>query len=93
MTAIADMVEVVADALEKAEIGYSMNLIRLVDGVSTYRLRYDDGETLEFGSPDEVYEHVAQKKRLTQATAAIAAVLSQQSLAKRDEATKAEVRA
>ncbi|RWQ35485.1 MAG: hypothetical protein EOS20_18425 [Mesorhizobium sp.] len=81
---MVDMVERVADALETAELGYSMELIRLVDGESTYRLKYSDGETLEFSSSDEVYEHVAQRKRLSQATAAIAAMLSQQVLAKRD---------
>ncbi|TIS78006.1 MAG: hypothetical protein E5W94_11460 [Mesorhizobium sp.] len=82
---IEAMVEAVATALETADVGYSMSLVRLIDGVSTYELRYDDGETLEFSSSDEVYEHVAQKKRLVQATAAIAAVLSQQVLAKGDK--------
>ncbi|TIL54351.1 hypothetical protein [Mesorhizobium sp.] len=79
-----DMVERVADALETAELSYSMELIRLVDGESTYRLKYSDGQTLEFSSSDEVYAHVAQRKRLSQATAAIAAVLSQQVPDKRD---------
>ncbi|RWP64867.1 hypothetical protein [Mesorhizobium sp.] len=81
---IEAMVEAVAAALETADVGYGMSLVRLVDGVSTYELRYDDGETLEFGSTSEIYEHVGQKRRLAQATAAIAAVLSQQVLAKRD---------
>jgi len=68
-------VEVAAIAMENAEVGFSINLIRLVDGVSTYRLEYSDGETLEFGSTDEVYQHVAEKKRVSQATAALRAAL------------------
>ena len=68
------MVEKVARAMEEASLGYSMSLIRLVDGVSTYSLKYSDGEYLEFSSTDEVYEHVAAKKRRTQARAAIAAM-------------------
>lgn len=71
---MSEMIERVATAMEEAAFGYSMNLVRLVDGVSTYRLKYSDGELLEFGSTDEVYEHVAEKKRRTQARAAIEAM-------------------
>ncbi|WP_144378507.1 hypothetical protein [Mesorhizobium amorphae] len=70
------MVERVAKGMEEAEFGYEMKLISLIDEVSTYRLTYSDGEVLEFGSSGEVYEHVAQKKRRTQARAAIEAIHS-----------------
>lgn len=65
------MIERVAKAMEAASLGYSMNLTRLVEGVSTYRLTYSDGEVLEFDGTDELYMHVAEKKRRTQARAAI----------------------
>lgn len=64
-------VEAVALAMENAEFGYSMELVRLVDNVSTYRLALSDGETLEFDNTDDCYEHIRHKKRLTQARAAI----------------------
>lgn len=68
------MIERVARAMEDASFGYSMNLIRLVDGVSTYHLKYSDGESLEFDGTDELYMHVAEKKRHTLARAAIEAM-------------------
>lgn len=75
-----DMVEAAAKAMDDAEFGFSLNLTRLVDGVSTYTLTYSDGSpTLEFEDTDEAYEHVAQRKRLIQARAALAAALQHQS--------------
>lgn len=69
------IVEAVADALEKAEFGFSMELTRLVDGVSTYTLTYsDDAPPLEFEYTDDAYDHIAKRRRQTQARAAIAAM-------------------
>lgn len=70
-TAEQTMIERVVDALEGAQVGYHMKLIRLVDGESTYSLRYDDGEYLEFPETDEVYAHVAAKKRRMQVRAVL----------------------
>jgi hypothetical protein len=70
-----DMQERVAAALERAEIGYSLKLTRLVDGVSTYTLTYDDGTPpIEFGDNSDAYAHIAAKKRLRAATLAIEAM-------------------
>ncbi|TIM07563.1 hypothetical protein [Mesorhizobium sp.] len=70
------MVEIAAKAMDDAEFGFTLNLTRLVDGVSTYTLTYSDGSPpLEFGATDGAYEHVAQRKRLTQARAALTAAL------------------
>ncbi|WP_421580834.1 hypothetical protein [Shinella sp. M31] len=68
------MIDKITTALEEAALGYSMNLIRLVDGVSTYRLAYSDGEVLEFDNTDDLYLHVAAKKRRVQAHAVIEAL-------------------
>lgn len=73
----ASVIEAVADALESTDVGYSMRLTRMVDGVHTYELDYGNGEPkLEFASTDEVYEHVGRRKRASQAKAAIDAYLS-----------------
>lgn len=70
-----EQVERVAAAMEAAEFRYRMELTRLVDGVSTYTLTYDDAsEPLTFETTDECYEHVAKRKRETQARAALAAM-------------------
>lgn len=72
-----DLVARVADALEAAKLDFDMTLIRLVDGESTYRLTYSDGLTLEFSDTDELYAHVAGRKRETQARAALEAAHQQ----------------
>ena len=68
------MRERIARAMEAAEIGYEMKLVSLINGISTYRLRYSDGEVFDFGSTDEVYEHIADRKRRTQVDAVLAAM-------------------
>lgn len=68
-------IEKMADALETVSLGYDMKLTRLVDGVSTYTLTYSDGLRLEFEDTDDAYAHIAARKRQTQATAALDAVL------------------
>ena len=72
----------IADAIAQADVGFSMNLIRLVDGVHTYRLTYSDGETHEFcddetadfDAQDRLYAHVRARKRQRQADAVLAAL-------------------
>lgn len=74
--------EVIADAIGEADVGFSMNLIRLVDGVHTYSLKYSDGETLvfsddetdDFDAQGRLYAHVRARKRLLMADAVLAAI-------------------
>lgn len=65
------MIERVAAAIGAIEIGYSMRLVSLINDVSTYELRYEDGERLEFPCTEDVYEHIRKKKLLAQAQAAL----------------------
>jgi len=74
--------DAIADAIAKSSLGFSMNLIRLVDDIRTYSLKYSDGVYLEFcddetdecDAQDRLYAHVAARKRLVQADAVIAAL-------------------
>lgn len=60
--------DAIADAIERAELPFEMQLIRLVDGVSTYELRYlDTDEVFQFNDQDALYNHVAQRRRQRQA--------------------------
>lgn len=73
-------VEAMERAMASAEFGYSLHLTRLVDGVSTYTLTYSDGsDVLEFESMDEGYDHIANKKKGTQARAAFTALVARYS--------------
>jgi len=70
--------EEAAKAVDAAEFGYHLQLTSLVDGVSTYTLTYNDlPEPLTFSDIDDAYLHLADRKRTTQATAAITAYLAQ----------------
>ncbi|BEV43990.1 hypothetical protein [Afipia carboxidovorans] len=70
--------EEAAKAVDAAEFGYHLQLTSLVDGVSTYTLTYNDlPEPLTFSDKDDAYLHLADRKRTTQATAAITAYLAQ----------------
>jgi hypothetical protein len=70
-----EILERVADALERAEVGYHLSLTRLVDGISTYTLTYEDGSPpLEFDDNSDAYAHIAAKKRLKAARLAIEAM-------------------
>lgn len=71
---MSEMIERVGAAIAAIEVGYSMRLISLVDGVSTYQLIYEGGERHEFGSTEDVYAHIRQKKATAQACAAIEAM-------------------
>jgi|ERR1700722_13163634 len=62
-------------ALQKSgEFHYNIGLIRLVDGVSTYKLTYkgEDGseENVEFSEMEDAYEYIAEKKYWQMAKAA-----------------------
>lgn len=70
-----EIFERVATALEGAEIGYSLRLTRLVDGVSTYTLTYDDGSPpIQFDDNSDAYAHIAAKKRTKAAMLALEAM-------------------
>jgi uncharacterized sporulation protein YeaH/YhbH (DUF444 family) len=66
--------EQVAQAIEAAEVGFKLNLTRLVDEVHTYELTYSTGERFEFDNTDDAYEHIGQTKRMRAARAAIEAL-------------------
>jgi len=74
--------DAIADAIASADVGFSMNLVRLVDGVYTYTLKYSDGtemefcddETDDFDAQDRLYAHVRNRKRQLQADAVLAAL-------------------
>lgn len=63
----------VAAAIDSADVGFSMSLTRLVDGISTYELRMD-GNVEEFGDTDDLYARVREIKHRKQAEAVIAAI-------------------
>ncbi|WP_029073538.1 hypothetical protein [Kaistia adipata] len=70
----AEEVERVANAINDADVGYRMTLIRLVDGIYTYELVYDGEAAIEFDNTDDLYEHVGARKREAMARAAILAM-------------------
>lgn len=61
--------------MEEAEIGYSIRLTKLLDGVSTYTLNHDglDGY-LEFESYGDASDYIHEFIRRHKASAAIAAM-------------------
>lgn len=63
--------EEIARALEDADIGYSLRLTRLVDGVSEYTLTYDDGQMHIFEDIQDGYEHIRVRRREAQARAVL----------------------
>lgn len=81
----SELREIIADAIAQADVGFSMSLIRLVDGVHTYRLTYSDGEIQEFSddetddfdAQDRLYAHVRARKRQRQADAVLAALATE----------------
>jgi hypothetical protein len=87
----AEMVERVADAMERAEVGYHLRLVKLVDDVHTYALTYDDAEPLEFNCTEDAYAHIATKKREVQARAALESALADHVVVPR-EPTEAMIR-
>lgn len=72
-----ELVERVAQAIDDAEISWRSRLIRLVDGVNTYRLELGDAvmeftDTDEISASDRLYATVNKAKREAKAAAAIA---------------------
>lgn len=62
-------------AEEIDQLGFSLTLTRLVDGVSTYKLTYDDGDgPFEFDDINDGYAHVSRKRSLARARAVIEAI-------------------
>lgn len=71
---MSEMIERVAAAIDAVDVGYRMTLTRLVDGVRTYELVYGGEAPIEFENTDDLYEHVAARKREAMARAAIEAL-------------------
>ncbi|WP_457659616.1 hypothetical protein [Sinorhizobium medicae] len=72
---MSTMIERVATAIDEADVGYHINLTKLVDGVSTYTLRYHGvSDPLEFDSYDGASEHVHLTRNERRARAAIEAM-------------------
>ncbi|MDX0897400.1 hypothetical protein GOD90_10385 [Sinorhizobium medicae] len=72
---MSTMIERVATAIDEADVGYHINLTKLVDGVSTYTLRYHGvPDTLEFDSYDGASEHVSLTRNERRARAVIEAM-------------------
>lgn len=71
-----EMVERVAQAIAAVEdLPYSIRLVRLVDGFSTYRLSFEDGSSpIEFDGIDAAHEHLANVRADRRARVAIEAM-------------------
>jgi hypothetical protein len=54
---VSEEISSLAEEVDACNLPYSMELVRLVDGVSTYELCIN-GEVREFGDLDDLYEHV-----------------------------------
>lgn len=54
---MSEEISSLAEEVDACNLPYSMELVRLVDGVSTYELCIN-GEVREFGDLDDLYEHV-----------------------------------
>ena len=65
-----EMIEAVGLAIDGADVGYSISLTRLVDGVSTYTATCN-GQTREFEEHYEASEWVSRFKLEAKARAAI----------------------
>jgi len=74
-----EIIKSIAEAIDRAEVEYSMRLVRLVDGLHTYRLELDgivdyftddDGEE----AIDQCYARVREFKQSKQAKSVIAAL-------------------
>lgn len=76
-------IERIAAEVDACNLPYRMELVQLIDGVSTYELRIN-GKVLEFSDQDELYEHV----RMAKANAKAAVIIKALSTA-RAEARKA----
>lgn len=64
-----------AEAMRDAEIGYSINLTRLVDGVSEHTATLPDGSTHVFPTSAAASEFVERERNVAKAKAAVEAYL------------------
>ena len=65
----------VSAAIDGADLGHSIRLVRLVDGISTYTCRIgSEPKVREFSSYDDASAYVAARKRWLQAVAVISAL-------------------
>lgn len=72
----ADLVEKIAIAIESADaaFGYSIRLVRLVDGESTYSLTMPGHDEALFSSYDDAAEEMADTRKYARARAVLAAL-------------------
>lgn len=69
------MIERVARAIDADDLGFSLRLVELVGGVSTYELTYSDGSgPIKFDCTDDAYEHVRKRRNEARARAALEAM-------------------
>lgn len=67
--------EVVARAFAECEFGFRLQLVRLVDGISTYRLTTADGEPdAEFEDQDDAYAELGRRKAKARSNAVVTAI-------------------
>jgi hypothetical protein len=69
------LIEKVGNAIEDADLGYSLKLTRLVDGEETYTLKIDGlAESFEFDDIHDGYAKIREMKFQLKAEAAIKVV-------------------
>lgn len=67
-----ELIEKVANLIEKSKVTFNMRLTRLIDRVSTYEITYNDSDAkYEFDDQDQAYEHIGKYIRTRQAEALI----------------------
>ncbi|MGH6754919.1 MAG: hypothetical protein ACREDP_22400 [Bradyrhizobium sp.] len=66
------LIEQVARAIRDADIGYSIQLTRLVDGVHTYATVVNGQPAMEFDCYEDASEHARGQRETAKARAAIA---------------------
>lgn len=66
-----EKIDRVAKAIESIPFDYSIKLIRLVDGISTYEVKCGGYEPVEFTSYQDAMDHCALWRSRLQARAAI----------------------
>lgn len=67
--------EAIARAIESVDVGHSLTLTRLVEGVSTYTLKMAGHEDEQFEWIEDGYELIAERKRLAIARAVLTELL------------------
>jgi hypothetical protein len=71
---MSEMIERIGKALAPVECFYSMKMISLVDGISTYEVTYDDGEKQQYVGIDAAYEDIKRRKGIALGRAALEAI-------------------